>query len=163
MILNWFKTTEEKEAVSSVETLVDIPENPLRDVTLPFYFIGLAGQLARSDGEINDEEIIALLGIRFLETHSAQEKRDLFLAAGSSPARDSYFARKIVTAFPENTPLYRQIFLNLLHIGLADGALNIQENQFFHVLSSIFHLTNEEIEEDIGHYMQDGAKVDLCL
>lgn len=124
----------------------------VKGVTLPFYFIGLASRLATCDGSVNRKETEAFLDLFSPEIYFSDEIQQLFVAAGNDNMDEVYYARRIVRFFPDNTDLYRHMFLNLLHIAVADAPLSSQEIKLLKKITAIFHLTDAEIDGMLKQY-----------
>lgn len=125
----------------------------VKGVTLPFFFIGLAARLATCDGLVNHRETEAFLDVFSRDTYRSEEIQLLFIAACNDNMDDVYYARKIVKFFPDETMLYRQMFLNLLHVAVADAPLATQEITLLKKITAIFHLTDEEIAVTFKQYL----------
>jgi hypothetical protein len=125
----------------------------LKEATLPLFFIGLVARLAVCDGMPNSKEAEALCDIFVPELCSVADLEVLFISACNDNADELYYARRIACYFPDDAVLFQQMFLNLLHVAVADHPLTPPEIAFLKKITAVFHLTDEEIDGAIRHYL----------
>lgn len=118
-------------------------KNSVRELTLAFSTIALGAKLAKIDGEINNDEIKSFKKF-FPRVSSSKIDFDSFFGnAANDDVSFEHYAKKVISYFPKQQTLYKELILSLFEFGAVDGPLNSDEIKFLYRLNQIFGLDED--------------------
>jgi DnaJ like chaperone protein len=151
----WWKQQEESETLSPTQDsalqermlyryLISSTNTDYKYITFTMSFIAIAMQLAKTDGQLNKEELSTISEI-FRKNGTYQAKiKEIVRSAYHDQTEWKIYVTKITTLFPGETKLYRDLVDWLIKVALADGYLTTFEMHLFKQIIQVFYIAEKE-------------------
>lgn len=117
------------------ETLSQPPE---KSVAFTIAVIALGAKMAKADGEVTRDEVIAFRQIFQIAQEDEAQAAKVFDLARQDVAGFDIYAQKIARMFKNDDQILRDLIEGLFHISMADGVYDPAENTFILEVSQIF-------------------------
>ncbi|MEL7030564.1 MAG: TerB family tellurite resistance protein, partial [Pseudomonadota bacterium] len=101
-----------------------------REVTFTIALIALAAKIAKADGAVTDDEVVAFQDIFELPPDEAENVRRVYRMAMQDVAGFRHYARQIGRMFRNNPAVLEDVLDALFHIALADNEVHPNEADF---------------------------------
>jgi len=122
------------------------PEQAVRSAAFTIGAIALAAKMAKADGHVTDDEIIAFGEVFTMEPGEAANMRRVFDLARQSTAGYESYARQIAALFEPASPVLEELLGALCHIARADGHVPEQELDYLRHVAELFGFVGAEFE-----------------
>ena len=140
----WTRIAEALSALAKGEGLSAIFENfkspPEKSVAFTIAVIALGAKMAKADGEVTRDEVIAFRQIFQIPPEDEIQAGRLFNLARQDVAGYDVYAAKIAKMFQDDSQILRDLIEGLFHISMADGHYHPAEDAFIEDVSRIFGL-----------------------
>lgn len=140
----WTRIAEALSALAKGEGLSAIFENfkspPEKSVAFTIAVIALGAKMAKADGEVTRDEVIAFRQIFQIPAEDEVQAGRLFNLARQDVAGYDIYAAKIAKMFQNDSQILRDLIEGLFHISMADGHYHPAEDAFIEDVSRIFGL-----------------------
>ena len=140
----WTRIAEALSALAKGEGLSAIFENlkrpPEKSVAFTIAVIALGAKMAKADGEVTRDEVIAFRQIFQIPPEDEAQAGKLFDLARTDVAGYEIYASKIARMFENDSAILRDLIEGLFHISMADGHYHPSEDAFIEDVSRIFGL-----------------------
>jgi len=145
----WSRISDALAALGRGEGLVAVfdrlrglaPRAPERSVAFTIAVIALGAKMAKADGQVTREEVMAFRQIFTLPEDEMENAARVFNLARQDVAGFDLYARKIAAMFPEEDhKTLIDLLEGLFAIAMADGAYHPQEDAVLAELARIFQV-----------------------
>lgn len=140
----WTRITEALSALAKGQGLSAIFENlsqpPEKSVAFTIAVIALGAKMAKADGEVTRDEVIAFRQIFQIAPEDEMQAARVFNLARQDVAGFDIYARKIAKMFEKDNLALQDLIEGLFHISMADGHYHPAEDLFIEQVSDIFGL-----------------------
>ncbi len=143
----WTRIAEAISALANGQGLSSIFENlgrpPERSVAFTIAVIALGAKMAKADGEVTRDEVIAFRQIFQIAKEDEVQAGRVFNLARQDVAGYDLYAQKIARMFESDNEILRDLIEGLFHISMADGHYHPAEDNFIEDVSDIFGLPKQ--------------------
>ncbi|MEQ6202535.1 molecular chaperone DjiA [Sulfitobacter sp. HNIBRBA2951] len=119
---------------------------PERSVAFTIAVIALGAKMAKADGHVTRDEVMAFREVFRIGDDDAQGAAKVFNLARTDVAGFDDYARRIKNMFGEDAPILIDLMEGLFHIAMADGVYHPNENAFLEKVADIFALPHGAFE-----------------
>jgi DnaJ like chaperone protein len=140
----WTRISDALKALASGEGLSSLFETfrtpPERSVGFTIAIIALGAKMAKADGQVTREEVIAFRQIFQLPRQDEAAAAKVFDLARQDVAGYEAYAAKIARMFRDDREMLIDLLEGLIHIAMADGVYHPKEDAFLARVAEIFGL-----------------------
>jgi len=142
----WTRITVALAALSKGEGLSAFFENlraetpPEKSVAFTISVIALGAKMAKADGEVTRDEVIAFRQIFQIAPEDQTQAARVFNLARQDVAGYETYARQIARMFGNDHEILRDLIEGLFHISMADGRYHPSEDAFIARVAELFGL-----------------------
>ena len=144
----WTRITEALSALKNGEGLSAVFESfrtpPEKSVAFTIAVIALGAKMAKADGEVTRDEVIAFRQIFQIAPEDQAQAARVFNLARQDVAGYESYARKIAKMFGNDHEILRDLIEGLFHISMADGRYDPAEDAFIARVAEIFGLPERQ-------------------
>ncbi len=137
-IADAIKSLASGEALSSLFERLNTP--PERSIGFTIAIIGLGAKMAKADGEVTRDEVIAFRQIFQIPPQDEAHAARVFNLARQDVAGYDLYARKIAKMFAHDREMLVDLLEGLFSIAMADGEYHPKEDEFLANVARIFGL-----------------------
>jgi DnaJ like chaperone protein len=131
---------------------------PTRQVAFTIAVIVLGAKMAKADGVVTREEIVAFRQVFQVPPDEIGNVGRLFDRARRDPAGFEPYARQIAKLFPAGSRVLEELIDGLFHIAKADGTVSPAESDFLRAVAATFGFSEAEFQRiREGHLGPDMA------
>ncbi|MEE9453823.1 MAG: molecular chaperone DjiA [Paracoccaceae bacterium] len=138
----WTRISEALAALAKGQGLSAIFENlkqpPEKSVAFTIAVIALGAKMAKADGEVTRDEVIAFRQIFQIAPEDEIQAARVFNLARQDVAGYEIYARNIARMFAKDSDILSDLIEGLFHISMADGHYHPSEDAFINEVSTIF-------------------------
>ncbi len=146
----WFRNT-----VGGIGT--PSPSDATHSVTFTIAIIALMAKMARSDGAVTTDEVVAFARVcRFPESEAANVRRLFDLAKQDVAGFESY-ARRIHDLLANEPVLRRDVLEGLFVVAAADGVLHELEERYLRTVAELLAIKDAEFQYIRSLFVRDVA------
>lgn len=124
-----------------------------RRVAFATAIVTLAAKLAKVDGQVNRNEIIAFRRIFDISDADVGDVAAVYNEAKQSPDGFEPFARQVAAVFGTERAVLEELLCGLFEVAVADGAIDENELRFLREVASIFGFGPFQFEAIRARYM----------
>ena len=128
-----------KESLSTIFAKLKTP--PERTIGFTIAVIALSAKMAKADGNVTQNEIIAFKQIFQIPIHEEKNASHVFKLAQKDVAGYEFYAKQIAKMLKDNDKLLENLIEGLLHISMADGFYHYNENKYIDKVADIFGIS----------------------
>jgi len=140
----WTRISEALKALASGEGLSSLFETfrtpPERSIGFTIAIIALGAKMAKADGVVTRDEVIAFRQIFQLHAQDEAAAAKVFDLARQDVAGFESYASKIAKMFKDDSEMLIDLLEGLIHIAMADGEYHPKEDEFLQRVAEIFGL-----------------------
>ncbi len=140
----WSRISEALKTLASGEGLSSLFDSlrtpPERSVGFTIAIIGLGAKMAKADGQVTRDEVIAFRQIFQLPRQDEAAAARVFDLARQDVAGYEAYAAKIAKMFRDDREMLIDLLEGLIHIAMADGEYHPKEDEFLIRVAEIFGL-----------------------
>jgi len=114
------------------------PADNTRKIAFTIGVIALSAKMAKADGEVTRDEIVAFREIFTVEADEIDNVNRIFDLARRDTAGFESYARQIARLFEPGSPVLEQLLDGLFHIAKADGKVPAAEIDYLRRVATIF-------------------------
>jgi len=111
---------------------------PTRQVAFTIAVIALAAKMAKADGTVTCDEVVAFREIVSVPPEEERNVRFFFDLARKSTVGFESYARQVAKLFADNPAVLEKLLGGLFHIAIADGAVTPDEDSYLRTVAGIF-------------------------
>lgn len=141
----WTRITKALSALAKGQGLAAIFDNqakpPEKSVAFTIAVIALGAKMAKADGEVTRDEVIAFRQIFQIAPEDEVQAARVFNLAREDVAGYELYASNIGKMFEKDNEILLNLIEGLFHISMADGHYHPSEDMFIRNVSDIFGLT----------------------
>lgn len=150
--------------IEAVRTAFEGDPETRRQVGFSIAMIALSAKMAKSDGIVTDEEIIAFEEIFEIPEKEHNNVSRLYNLARQDVAGYQAYASRIKTLFPDDRDILREVIHGLFHIAKADGIYHQNEMAFMDDVAGIFDIDGRDYERvKLRHMEPEGGSPYILL
>ena len=142
----WTRISDVLKALASGEGLSSLFETfrtpPERSIGFTIAIIALGAKMAKADGQVTRDEVIAFRQIFQLPAQDEAAAAKVFDLARQDVAGYEAYATKIAKMFKDDREMLIDLLEGLIHIAMADGEYHPKEDEFLMRVAEIFGLEN---------------------
>lgn len=157
----WTRITEALSALAKGEGLSAVFDRlstpPERSVAFTIAVIALGAKLAKADGQVTRDEVIAFRQVFTIPAGEEANAARVFNLARQDVAGFDAYARKIAGMFGPGDQVLIDLMDGLFEIAMADGIYHEAEHAFLQEVSDIFGLGERCFRSLVSRHVQDGA------
>lgn len=143
----WSRISEALSALAKGQGLSAIFENlkqpPEKSVAFTIAVIALGAKMAKADGEVTRDEVIAFRQIFQIAPEDQDNAAKVFNLARQDVAGYELYAKNIAKMFEDDSEILRDLIEGLFHISMADGHYHPSEDAFIEDVSKMFNMPNQ--------------------
>ncbi len=143
-------------SLSSVFERLKTP--PERTVGFTIAVIALSAKMAKADGAVTHNEIIAFKQIFQIPIHEEENALNVFKLAQKDVAGFEFYAKQIARMLKNNKKLLEDLIEGLLHISMADGIYHNNENMYINRVAEIFGISLTVLKTLKARYIPGNRK-----
>ena len=140
----WTRISDALKALANGEALSSLFDTfrtpPERSIGFTIAIIALGAKMAKADGQVTRDEVIAFRQIFQLPTQDEAAAAKVFDLARQDVAGYEAYATKIAKMFKDDRDMRVDLLEGLIHIALADGVYHPKEDEFLARVAEIFGL-----------------------
>lgn len=140
----WTRISDALKALASGEGLSSLFDRlttpPERSIGFTIAIIGLGAKMAKADGQVTREEVIAFRQIFQIPPDDEANAAKVFDLARQDVAGYEAYASKIAKMFKGDREMLIDLLEGLIHIAMADGHYHPKEDEFLGRVAEIFGL-----------------------
>lgn len=144
----WSRIADALSALTKGESLSHVFDTlrtpPERSVAFAIAVIALGAKMAKADGEVTRDEVIAFRQIFQIAPEDQDNAARVFNLARQDVAGFDLYARNIAKMFEDDSEILRDLIEGLFHISMADGHYHPSEDVFIEEVSKIFNMSNQQ-------------------
>ena len=137
------KISKKGEQLSKIFQKLKTP--PEKTVGFTIAVIILSVKMAKADGIVKNEEIMAFRRVFFIPKNEEKYAALLFNLARQDVAGFEIYANKVNKMLYSNTKVLEELLEGLLHIATSDGIYHPLENQFIETVAKIFKINQNKL------------------
>ena len=141
----WTRISEALKALASGEGLSSLFETfrtpPERSIGFTIAIIALGAKMAKADGVVTRDEVIAFRQIFQLHAQDEAAAAKVFDLARQDVAGFESYASKIAKMFKDDSEMLIDLLEGLIHIAMADGEYHPKEDEFLQRVAEILALS----------------------
>lgn len=145
-ILSEFVIDAFASVIEVVRTAFEGDPETRRQVGFSVAIIALSAKMAKSDGIVTDEEVLAFEEIFDIPAQEHKNVSRLYNLARQDVAGFQAYATRIKSLFPGDSDILQEVIHGLFHIAKADGIYHRNEMAFMDEVAEIFELERREYE-----------------
>lgn len=150
--------------IEVVRTAFEGDPETRRQVGFSIAMIALSAKMAKSDGIVTDEEIIAFEEIFDVPEEEHKNVSRLYNLARQDVAGYQAYAGRIKSLFPEDQDVLQEVIHGLFHIAKADGIYHKNEMAFMDDVAEIFAIAGRDYERvKLRHMEPEGGSPYILL
>lgn len=142
----WTRISDALKSLASGEGLSSLFDSfrtpPERSVGFTIAIIGLGAKMAKADGQVTRDEVIAFRQIFQLPASDEAAAAKVFDLARQDVAGYEAYAAKIANMFKDDREMLIDLLEGLIYIAMADGHYHPDEDVFLTRVTEIFGLEN---------------------
>ncbi len=145
--------------VEAVRTLFEGDPETRRRVAFSVAMIALSAKMAKADGIVTGDEVVAFQEIFEFPADEAQNVARLYNLAKEDVAGYERYAERMASmcgSGERNCAMLEDILDGLFHIAKADGVLHEAENAFLRRVADIFGIDNTHYESIVARHLDLG-------
>ncbi|MDJ0613616.1 MAG: DnaJ family molecular chaperone [Rhizobiaceae bacterium] len=163
-ILSEFVSDAFTAVIEVVRTAFEGDPETRRQVGFSIAMIALSAKMAKSDGIVTNEEIIAFEEIFDIPEKEHNNVSRLYNLAKQDVAGYQAYAARIKTLFPDDGDILREVIHGLFHIAKADGIYHQNEMAFMDNVAGIFDIKGRDYERvKLRHMEPEGGNPYVLL
>ena len=132
--------------VEAVRTVFEGDPETRRQVGFSVAMIALSAKMAKADGVVTEDEILAFRQIFDIPEDEFNHVSKLYNLAKQDVAGYHAYAKRVVRLFPEDPVILEDVMNGLFHIAKADGLVHENEMLFMDDIADIFGIQGREYE-----------------
>ncbi len=140
----WSRISDALKALASGEALSSLFDRfrtpPERSIGFTIAIIALGAKMAKADGRVTRDEVIAFRQIFQLPKQDEAAAAKVFDLARQDVAGYEAYAAKIARMFKDDREMRIDLLEGLIHIAMADGVYHPKEDAFLARVAEIFGL-----------------------
>ena len=144
------------ESLSAIFARLKTP--PERTVGFTIAVIALSAKMAKADGAVTHNEIIAFKQIFHIPAHEEKNALNVFQLAQKDIAGFEFYAKQIARMLKNNNKLLEDLIEGLLHISMADGVYHNNENKYIDRVAEIFDISVDVLNTLKARYIPSNQK-----
>ena len=140
----WTRISDVLKALANGEALSSLFDTfrtpPERSIGFTIAIIALGAKMAKADGQVTRDEVIAFRQIFQLPAQDEAAAAKVFDLARQDVAGYEAYATKIAKMFKDDREMRIDLLEGLIHIAMADGVYHPKEDEFLARVAEIFGL-----------------------
>lgn len=140
-IADAIKSLANGEALSSLFDQLNTP--PERSIGFTIAIIGLGAKMAKADGQVTRDEVIAFRQIFQISSKDEGHAAKVFNLARQDVAGYELYAAKIAKMFKNDREMLIDLLEGLFSIAMADGEYHPKEDEFLSKVAEVFGLKHQ--------------------
>jgi DnaJ like chaperone protein len=133
-------------AVEAVRTVFEGDPVTRKQVSFSIAIIALSAKMAKADGIVTDDEVLAFQELFEVPADEAQHVARVYNLAKQDVAGFDAYATQVKRLFPEDEDILRDVMDGLFHIAKADGTIHELELAFVEDVAQIFEMDRRVYE-----------------
>lgn len=132
--------------VEAVRTMFEGDPETRRQVAFSVAIIALSAKMAKADGIVTNEEVLAFREIFDVPEQEISNVSRLYNLARQDVAGYELYAERVKSLFPEDNAILQDVIHGLFHIAKADGMYHVREMAFMDDVAEIFEIQGRDFE-----------------
>ncbi len=157
----WTRISKALAALAKGQGLSAIFENlkqpPEKSVAFTIAVIALGAKMAKADGEVTRDEVIAFRQIFQIAPEDEKQAARIFNLARQDVAGYDIYAQKIARMFAKDSGILNDLVEGLFYISMADGHYHPAEDAFINEVSKIFGMSSQRFSCLRSRYVPGAA------
>ncbi|WP_420549174.1 TerB family tellurite resistance protein [Curvivirga sp.] len=137
----------------------DSQKDQTKTITFTIGVIVLGAKMAKADGQVTDDEVIAFKQVFHVPDHEVKNVARIFNQARQDSHGFEPYAKQMADTFKDTPNVLEELLWCLTHIAKADGKIHPGELEFLYKVSHIFGFTDQCFERVTG-LKQSGQAAD---